>query len=151
MYILTDISEPFVESLPQVYILFSLAEQNPQLIGSLGLNGSPPDLLFFLTFSSSIISSTLGIVRFLKDGPSPLLSKEGFLGGMCKPGFILLFINVGSTIVLKGVVLMAFTWTVLDAEMFMSIIVWSSLNLLPQFLFVSKGCQNQTLAARYVV
>ena len=31
----------------------------------------------------------------------------------------------------------------------MSIITWFSLNLLPQLLFVSKGCQKQTLAAKY--
>ena len=86
-----------------MYILFSLAQQNPEVIGSLfGGPGRSIDPLFILTFSSSIISSTLGIVRFLKDGPSPLLSKEGFLGGMCKPGFILLFINVCGTIVWKG-------------------------------------------------
>ena len=88
-----------------MYILFCLAMQNEDLIGDLGRPRDRHDIFFILTLSSSIISSTLGIVRFLKDGPSPLLSKEGFLGGMCKAGFILLFINVCGTIVWKGLLI----------------------------------------------
>lgn len=65
--------------------------------------------MFFATFSSSVFSATLGIAKYLKDGPCRLVSDEGFLGGHANIGFILLLVNIASIIVGKCLVLYAIT------------------------------------------
>ena len=63
--------------------------------------------LFFASFISSVFCATLGIAKFLKVGPCPLVPDEGFLGGHVYMGYVLLFINIGSTILGKGFTLAA--------------------------------------------
>ena len=53
--------------------------------------------LFIVTLVSSIISASFGISKFLKVGPCRLVSS-----GYVSMGFIVLFLNVFSTIVSKG-------------------------------------------------
>ena len=65
--------------------------------------------MFFATFSSSVFSATLGIAKYLKDGPCRLVSDEGLLGGHANISFILLLVNIASIIVGKCLVLYAIT------------------------------------------
>ena len=102
-YIITFISEPLLEALPQVYILMyfygvlyrTCKEQNDTksrlCLGHI-LDGD--NNLFFLTLMSSVFSAAFGITKFLKLGPCRFLPSKGFLGGYFTCSFALVMINV---------------------------------------------------------
>ena len=82
--------------MPQVFILFTLVQQNPDVI----FGGDAT--WFWMTFSTSIASAAKGIATLLKEGPCKLVPNQGLLGGYGLIGFILLFFNVGITLFGKG-------------------------------------------------
>ena len=89
--------------MPQVHIMLILW-------GILGdhLSDSHNDrkFAFFLaTFTSSVFSASKGIAGFLLHGPCKLVPTDGLFGGMGKLGFILLLLNIASTLCGKGVLL----------------------------------------------
>ena len=57
---------------------------------------------FFITMAISAISGSLGVTKFLQNGPFPLLTTEGLLGGICKCKFILAFLSVLTSVITKG-------------------------------------------------
>ena len=91
-----SIPEPFLESMPSVHIFFCLWILQPRLI----FDRNP--MLFWVTLSSSVFSATLGIAKSLKSGPCRLVPDQGFLNGFGQVGFVLLVINIASTILSKG-------------------------------------------------
>ena len=104
------ISEPIIESVPQVHILLCLWGQKPRLItGKQNFGFYDIDLLFLATFATSIISASKGIASFLMDGPCKLVPKNGLFGGLGTMGFIFLWLNIITTIIGKGLML-AFTY-----------------------------------------
>ena len=60
---------------------------------------------FLATFTSSVFSASKGIAGFLLHGPCKLVPTDGLFGGMGKLGFILLLLNIASTLCGKGVLL----------------------------------------------
>ena len=59
--------------------------------------------IFLLTFSSSVFTAAFGIAKYLKLGPCRLIPNVGPpLGGYCQIGFLLIMVNVASTILSKG-------------------------------------------------
>ena len=66
-----------------------------------GPGGSP---WFFTTYAISIVSGSLGITKFLQNGPFSVLTARGLFGGVCKGRFILVFLSVLSSMVTKGFV-----------------------------------------------
>ena len=57
---------------------------------------------FFITFSISSITGSLGITKFLQVGPFSVLSTEGPLGGICRWRFALAFLSVLTSMFAKG-------------------------------------------------
>ena len=90
--------------MPQVFILFALVLQNPDVI----FGGDAT--WFWVTFSTSIVSAAKGIATLLKEGPCKLVPNQGLMGGYGLIGFILLFFNVGITLIGKGYSLGIFTY-----------------------------------------
>merc|ERR1712218_182817 len=65
-------------------------------------------VLFLVGFSSSIITSSLGLAKNLKVGPCRILPEQKTnLGGLLSPRFILILFACGFTLVGKGVALSA--------------------------------------------
>merc|ERR1712016_552324 len=63
-------------------------------------------VLFLVGFSSSIITSSLGLAKNLKVGPCRILPEQkANLGGLLSPRFILIFLACGFTLFGKGVAL----------------------------------------------
>ena len=60
---------------------------------------------FLATFTSSVFSASKGIAGFLLHGPCKLVPTDGHFGGMGKLGFILLLLNIASTLCGKGFLL----------------------------------------------
>ena len=58
--------------------------------------------LFFMTYSSSAFSTVLGVSNFLKQGPCRIVPKDGRIGGFCTFGFLLLFLNILLSLLVKG-------------------------------------------------
>ena len=93
--------------------------------------------LFYVTIITSTITASLGIARFLKTGPCRLVSDQGTLA------FLMLMLNISSTIVFKGIMLPAIGLEVhhgnkpLFSNRNVSIGVWLASCYLPQLIFVS--------------
>ena len=136
-------SEPFIESIIQVYILLALLFYKPKLIT--GENQT----LFAITFSSSILSASLGISKFLLFGPCRIVSS----GGYAQIRFFLIYGNVLFTLLAKGFLLTSsFCQSKIGVKFNAScgddddglgggkinfIFFWNCLVLLPQLIFVS--------------
>ena len=72
----------------------------------------------------------------LKSGPCKLVPNKGRLGGYMNRGFILLFINIAMTILMKGLPLgLGSIYWMYDKNWLAA--SWILLNLVPQFSFVS--------------
>ena len=100
------ISEPLIESVPQIHILLCLWAQNPKLITGqqyFGFAGIDP--FFCATLVTSIISAAKGIVSFLLEGPCKLVPKKGLFGGLGTMGFIFLCLNITLILIGKGLML----------------------------------------------
>ena len=61
--------------------------------------------LFFLTYSTSIMTASLGLAKTLLVGPCRVLPEGGALGGLCGGKFLLLMCAMGCTLVSKGLAL----------------------------------------------
>ena len=60
-------------------------------------------ILFWVTFSTSIITPSLGLAKNLKVGPCRILPEQRrCLGGLLSPRFVLIFLSCGSTFVTRG-------------------------------------------------
>ena len=100
--------------------------------------------LFWITFSSSVLAATIGIAKFLKTGPCKLIPDQGPMNGHGTLGFVLLTINIATTIVSKGVMLAAIG-AGYHGEQILSndpnedktVALWIYICYLPQFLYVS--------------
>ena len=138
--LLKNFPEPFLEAIPQVHIyLVAWIDNDVKIIGDLQEGYSQESILFLVGFSTSVMSATFGLAKFFKDGPCKFLPTEGFLLGYGQLGFILVLLNIMITIFLKGCLLALacapFVNFQLDAVN--AVLIWSSLNYLPQTIYVS--------------
>ena len=95
--------------------------------------------MFWVTFLSSLLSSTFGIANYLRSGPCRLLPKEKNLGG-----FPLLFLSVGTCMVGKGMVFyrilnvkswhMEYLWNMPLQNQIIG--YWILTNIVPQLIYV---------------
>ena len=94
-------------------------------------------VLFFLSFSTSIISASLGMSRLLLNGPSKFIRKVGRLGGYCQWGFVLLILSIMTGIVSKAAWL-PFMTNIYDQHNKVSqgVVLWIGVSLIPQLLLV---------------
>ena len=105
--------------------------------------------LFIATFTTSVFTATLGIAKFLKTGPCRLVPDQGPLGGHGTLAFLMLMLNIASTIVSKGIMLPAIGFGIIslntnyfDGEplsTYHSVVigVWIAICYLPQLVYVS--------------
>merc|ERR550519_2841727 len=64
---------------------------------------STDSVLFLVAFSTSVITSSLGLAKNLKVGPCRILPEQKkHLGGLLSPRFVLLFFACGLTLFGKG-------------------------------------------------
>ena len=59
-------------------------------------------ILFYITFSSSLLSAAIGMTKYFQHGPFRLIPKRKYFGG-----FFFLFISISTCLVGKGVSLVA--------------------------------------------
>jgi len=108
--------EVFCEAVPSALIMTILmvkaysmhdggivkADDRTVILGEFG-TGEP--VLFLIAFSTSIISSSLGLAKVLKSGPCRVLREGGALGGLATPRFLILTLACGFTMWAKGAAL----------------------------------------------
>ena len=135
-YILLTFTEPYLEAVPQTLLLLCLA-----ISDDVNVNKQP---LFLLTVFTSVLSSVMGIAKFLMKGPCKIIpSKSGFLDGFFSFGFPPLFFSIFTTLFGKVVILpaVAFTFNPGEGNLITSkVFMWMGFNLLPQFVYVSDRC-----------
>ena len=126
-----------MESIPTVIIQICLIFRDPYNARLIPDN-------FLIIFGSSVFNATFGISKTFKIGCCRLVPNEGILGGFFQLGFIILFINIASTFLLKASLLaysgflLVFSSTHTDYTFTQIIFLWIGLNIIPQFLYVSK-------------
>ena len=116
------LSEPFLESLPELFVQLCIWE------AKLDVNS----VQFWLSFSTSILSTVLAFAKFFKIGPCQLLPKKKF--GF---GFVLVSFSIISTLALKALVLFSGIGFGPFSRM-EQIGVWLGLCILPSVILVSK-------------
>lgn len=116
------------------------------IIGDLNDGYGRNSTLFLITYSTSVLSASFGIAKFLKSGPCRLIPNEGFLSGYCQIGFLMVMLNTLCCIVIKGILLSlaCAPWITMDQTKIRTetinlktFVVWFGLNYLPQLIFVS--------------
>ena len=135
-YILLTFTEPYLEAVPQTILLLCLATSDNR-----NVNKEP---LFLLTVFTSILSSVMGMAKFLMKGPCKMIpSTSGFLDGFFSFGFPPLFFSIFTTLFGKSVILpaVAFSYNAGEGNLSTSkVFMWMGFNLLPQFVYVSDRC-----------
>ena len=100
--------EPYLESLPSVFVMaFALIYEYNKCNESAVIGESPKK--FAVTFVISILSSALGISKYLLRGPFRVLTNDGFLNGMLTGRFFFLFIAILISVVTKVTITISVT------------------------------------------
>ena len=107
-------TEPFVEAVPQVMLLIMLQFYH------IDHGGKETELLFFVTFVTSVLTAGFGLTKFLKLGPCRLL------GGYGKISFPLAMLNIILVLVTKGFCIIVSKGT----------FIWLCTCFMPGFIFV---------------
>ena len=95
------VSEPFLEAVPQVHILLVIWV----LDGGYGCHSAvQAGPHFITTFVTSVITASFGISKFLKSGPCRFIRSDTCLMGFGTLSYILLFLNIAATVVVKGLI-----------------------------------------------
>ena len=95
------------------------------------------DILFRVTFLTSIMSASLGTARFLKTGPAKIVRNGKCLSGYGTLTYILIFVHNVLIVLGKGAVIsdvVAFVWRQEASEAYYLLIL---LCFMPQLLHVS--------------
>ena len=125
------LSEPFLESVPQVHIILMV------VFGS-GATVDPEDWKAVATFALSVFSAAFGITKFFSVGPCRLIPYDKI-----NLGFFLMMLNVASCLVGKGYQLANAPYALVSTDPIVSIGftyaigTWVSLSIVPQVVFVS--------------
>ena len=133
------LSEPFLESIPQVHIIMIIIFlQDQRAI-------DPYSRQTILTLSSSLFSATYGMSKFLRTGPCRLVPYGKF-----KLGFFLLMLNIACMLGGKAFIITLHNWVritddeslgVTNSDGLQLIIRWILASIVPQMLFVSTYLQ----------
>ena len=154
-------AEPFVESVPQVFVLtcisalsgrintwssysssyygraYECIEINCGIVGS--LINPDADYWFFSTYLLSLVSASFGMCRFLKSGPMTLVSRTSY---GCS--FLLSMFTVAVGLVSKGVIMHYLLYRHrTSSDIAVSLLIWIGCNLLPSFVYVSMIVPSQ--------
>ena len=132
--------EPFFESAPQAHILFVMAVTHANLRLKSDVCASPVenDMLFRVSFLTSILSASLGTARFLKTGPAKIVRDDKCFRGYGTLTYILIFIHNVLIIFGRGFVIsdvVTFVWQQEASRVYYLLIL---LCFMPQLLHVSK-------------
>ena len=99
--------------------------------------------MVFTTYAISVLTASLGITKFLQNGPTAILSNTGPLGGLVRWKFVLAYLSVMVSLVTKGlfgalVILLGATklWS-LDVErgVWVAPLIFGTFNILLHILF----------------
>ena len=122
-----------------MHIYCYIIDNDDKIIGNLQEGFSQESILFLVGFSTSVMSATFGLAKFFKVGPCKLLPTEGFLWGFGQLGFILVLLNIMITTFLKGslLALACAPFVNFQLDALTAVLIWSSLNYLPQTIYVS--------------
>ena len=108
--------ETFNEAVPSTLIMTYLLVRalagvdGSEIIFNSSDRNSTDSVLFYVAFSTSVITSSLGLAKNLKVGPCRILPEQKrCLGGLLSPRFILVFFACGLTLVSKAYALALLT------------------------------------------
>ena len=128
-------SEPFLEAVPNVYILLTLYMRNRFAFIEGNTNFYIFDIdnfsMFWTTFNISVFSASMGISKFLKVGPCQIVPSDKW-----HLGIFLVFISVVAMLISKGFVL-AGAYAEENADFYLIFTIWFCCCILPNFIYVS--------------
>ena len=139
------ITEPYLEAIPQTLILISIffkVRQPQQRSYSSGKMLDESYLIYgkewyqivqaYITITSSLFSGATGVANFLRLGPFTLIPNDMF-----SRGNILLIMNVGTVLVIKGTTVALVMLSVSNGVYLPSVCFWLLFNVFPQLVLVS--------------
>ena len=91
--------------MPQVHVLLLIWKMSDE--GCKSPVGGIDDPLFILTFVTSVTAASYGISKFIKTGPCRIIRNNTRCSGFGTLSYILLFLNIASTLSAKGYTIVA--------------------------------------------
>ena len=134
--------EPFLESVPTVWITTVILAKQLESGNSGAISSGDNYIIFVTSFTLSVISSSIGITKFLKVGPCKIFPEGGCCLGYFTGRFMMVFIAVACSIVNKGLLVASHLLVSTGLESsgaLMStagvILCFVAVNILPHFLW----------------
>ena len=131
--------------MPQVHILLVIwfLSGGPTFFNDFNANWNcntavPFDVSFVVTFSLSVLSATFGVSKFIKLGPARMINNEKCFKGFCSITYVLLFLNICTTLVGRGFVIGNYVWQLHFYDFGTNNIFFVILCFTPQLLHVSS-------------
>jgi hypothetical protein len=97
--------EIFTEAVPSALIMTFLMVVRSYGSADVIIGRGTSEILFYVSFTTSVLSAGLGLAKCLKVGPCRVLAEGGCLGGLLAPRFLLIFAACLLSLLGKGVAL----------------------------------------------
>ena len=147
--------EAVPSTLIMLYLLVKARDgdvEGGEIIFGIG-NDDKSTLLFYVAFSTSVITSALGLAKNLKVGPCRILPEQkNCLGGLLSPRFIFICFACGATLVFKGLaVSIGVTHTrIREGELWSAAAIALSTFFLPGFLISLFTCWHRGILKTFL-
>ena len=149
----------FVEAVPSTLVMTYLMvraggnrTEGSEIIYNWHDRGSTASVLFFVAYSTSIITSSLSLAKNMKVGPCRILPEQKkHLGGLLSPRFVLLFFACGFTHVGKGLALASAVDDNTCDDLTGAAALAVSICFFPGFLIGLFACQHRGILKTFLV
>ena len=122
-----------MESIPQMHLSWILLMSTQGTLVEGQRQSTESVILFYMSFTLSVISASLGMTRLLMNGPSKLIKKQGKFGGYGQCPFFILFLSIASCLIAKA------SWVgfIRIDDYPIRTLIWFGISYIPQLLMVS--------------
>ena len=124
--------------MPQVHIVLVIWLSNNGYINRECEHPVQFQNICILTFTLSVLCGTFGVAKFVKSGPAGIINNEKCLMGFCSVTFILLILNIGFTLIGRGIVIASFVICISSGVANKLRVLLVVLCFIPQLLHVSS-------------
>ena len=140
------LGEVFIESVPSALVMTAiipaaLKEGSITQDSIIGPYRSTAEVWFFITFSISVLSASLGLAKCLQIGVCRTMGEGGPAGGLLGGKFLLAMLASAAVLVMKGWMI-ALTILVSPVPVTRNLLVTFSFTFLPQFLLAVFSVVN---------
>jgi hypothetical protein len=144
--------EIFTEAVPTAFIMTFLLVVRSYGSADVIIGEGRSEVLFFVSFTTSVLSAGLGLAKCLKVGPCRVLAEGGCLGGLLAPRFLLIFAACLLSPLGKGLALaspFASGYLTTEHKLLVTAIILATM-FLPGFLLGLASCWHRGILKTFI-